>query len=67
MKLEQKQGFRVSEDGAYYINIESEDILERMRKKNISLSKKSKKLRNLHQSGTCHCILYCLPSWGIDI
>ncbi len=44
MKLEQKQGFRVSEDGAYYINIESEDILERMRKKNISLSKKARNL-----------------------
>ncbi|MCS0314099.1 hypothetical protein ACXHQ0_19780 [Vibrio antiquarius] len=44
MKLEQKQGFRVSDDGAYYINIESEDILERMRKKNISLSKKARNL-----------------------
>lgn len=44
MKLEQKQGFRVSDDGAYYINMESEDILERMRKKNISLSKKARNL-----------------------
>ncbi len=65
MELQEKHGFKVSDGGAYYLNEKSQKILDQMKEKNTSLSKKLRSTRLVIKATPFAAFFIAYPIGGL--